>query len=144
MKRLVGLWVDHDKAVCVTLDGESYTTETIESGVEGHFRLSGGWRTRSPYGPQAIVSEQRPDERRRHQLHSYYRKLVAALRGADAIYIIGPGEAPHELQKEIAKLKGMASKVAAVERADKMTTRQIAARVKRFFKAPPLRGRYPA
>ena len=141
MKKLVGLWIDHDKAICVTLQGDTQAVERIESNVEGHFRLSGGWRTRSPHGPQVIVSEQKPDERRKHQLHAYYKKLIAAVRGASSVYIFGPGEAPLEFQKEIAKLKRAAPKVAAVERADKMTDRQVEAKVKKFFGASKERGR---
>ena len=141
MKKLVGLWIDHDKAICVTLQGEEETIETVESGAEGHFRLSGGWRPRSPYGPRSVVSEQKPDERRRHQLHAYYQKLIGMLRDADSIYVLGPGEAPLELEKEIAQSKAMAPKVAAVERADKMTKRQIAAKVKRFYGVSKERGR---
>ena len=141
MKKLIGLWIDHDKAICVTLQGEAPTVERIESDVEGHFRLSGGSRTRSPYGPQAIVSEQKPDERRRHQLHAYYQRLIAAVRGAASIYIFGPGEAPLEFQKEIAKLKRGAPKIAAVERTDKMTDRQVAAKVMKFYGVSTERGR---
>jgi hypothetical protein len=144
MAKLVGVWIDHNKAISVTIDGDTTTIETTESGVEGHFRLSGGWRTRTPYGPQSIVSEQKPDERRRHQLHAYYKKLVAGLRGADSIYIFGPGEAPHEVVKELELSKLLAAKLAAVERADKMTDRQVAARVKKFFRASEQRLHRPA
>jgi hypothetical protein len=140
-KRLVGMWIDHDKAILVTLEGETETIEKIESGVEGHFRLSGGSRTSTPYGPQAIVSDRKPDERRRHQFHAYYTRLVAGLRGADSIYVFGPGDAAKEFMKELSKSKRLAPKVAAVERADKMTDRQVAAQVKKFFRAGEERGR---
>jgi hypothetical protein len=139
-KKLVGIWMDHEKAILVALEGGTETVEKIQSGVEGHFRLSGGSRTSTPYGPQAIVSDKKPDERRRHQFHAYYARLVVGLRGADSIYIFGPGDAPNELAKEIAKSKRLAPRVAAVERADKMTDRQVAARVKEFFHASEERG----
>jgi len=134
MRKCIGLWIDHEKAVIVTLQGERQTIERLESGAESHYRLSGGSRTRTPYGPQSVVSDRKPDERRRHQLHAYYRQLIERFRDADAILILGPGEAPVEFEKEIAKLKQMAPKVAAVERADKMTDRQLAAKVRKFFR----------
>jgi hypothetical protein len=137
----VGIWIDHGKAILVTLGNETQTIDRIESGVEGHFRLSGGWRTRSPYGPQAVVSDRKPDERRRHQFHAYFAKLVALLRGADEIYIFGPGDAPKMFANEIAKSKRLAARVSAVARADKMTDRQVAAQVKKFFGASEERGR---
>ena len=51
--------------------------------------------------------------------------------GAD--YIVGPGEAKIELRKEIEKRKEFASKKLHVETADKMTEKQIKARVRQFF-----------
>jgi hypothetical protein len=134
LKKLVGIWIDHEKAVIVTLLGEQQMIERIESGAESHYRLSGGSRSRTPYGPQSVVSDRKPDERRRHQLHAYYQRLIEKLRDADSIYVLGPGEAHVEFEKEITASKRMAPKIASVERVDKMTDRQIAARVREFFK----------
>ena len=57
MKRNVGLWVDKRKAVIVRIEGENFTVQEIESGVEKHTRLKGGSRSATPYGPQEISSE---------------------------------------------------------------------------------------
>jgi hypothetical protein len=133
MRKLIGIWIDHEKAFVVTLRDEEQSIERIDSGVEGHYRLSGGWRTRTPYGPQAIVSDRKPDERRRHQLHAYYRQLITKVRDADWIYVFGPGEAAAEFKKEVEKSKLLGPRIAAVERVDKMTVRQVAAKVRKFF-----------
>jgi hypothetical protein len=144
MAKNVGIWIDHAKAIAVTIEGARTTIERTESGVEGHFRLTGGSRTKTPYGPQTIVNEQRPDERRKHQLHAYYRKIVASLRDADSIYLFGPAEAPREIAKEIARSKRLSARLAGVGRADKMTERQIAAKVRAFYRASEERLHRPA
>jgi len=133
MKKLVGLWIDHEKAVIVTLDGERETIARVESGVESHYRLSGGSRSSTPYGPEDVASDKKPDERRRHQLHRYYQDIIRSLWDADSIFVLGPGEAHGELEKEIRRTKQMAPKLAAVRRVDKMTDRQVAAEVRKFF-----------
>jgi hypothetical protein len=133
VKKLVGLWIDHEKAVIVTLHGDTETITTMESEVESHYRLSGGSRSSTPYGPEDVVSDKKPDERRKHQLHRYYRNVIAVLRDADSIFVLGPGEARVELEKEIRRVKRMAPKLAAVRRVDKMTDRQVAAQVREFF-----------
>jgi hypothetical protein len=46
---------------------------------------------------------------------------------------LGPGEAKTELKKEMEKSRELAAKKITVEPADKMTERQIAARVRQFF-----------
>ena len=47
--------------------------------------------------------------------------------------IFGPGEAKLELEKELNESKELRAKVVSVEAADKMTERQIAAKVRRYF-----------
>ena len=42
MKRDVGLWIDHRKAVIVTVSDEGDETKVIESGMEKHVRFAGG------------------------------------------------------------------------------------------------------
>ncbi len=133
MKKLVGLWIDHEKAVLVTLDGDGEKITTIESGAESHYRLSGGSRSATPYGPEEIVSEKAPEERRKHEFHRYYQCVMRSLQGAERIYILGPGEAPKELEKEIRRVKQLAPKLGVVRKADKMTERQIAAEVRKHF-----------
>jgi hypothetical protein len=41
----VGLWIDHRKAVIVTVSGEGEATRLVESNVEKRVRYSGGARS---------------------------------------------------------------------------------------------------
>jgi hypothetical protein len=133
MGKHVGVWIDHDKAFVVSINDGQQTAIRIESDVEGRYRLSGGSRSRTLYGPQEIASDKKIEERRRHQLRRYYRKVIREIADALAILIFGPGKARIELQKELEKTKALASKIVGSESADKMTERQIAAKVRRFF-----------
>jgi len=137
MKKHIGVWVDHEKAfVASILKDDEMMKETIhciESNVEGHFRLSGGSRSRTPYGPQDVASEKKIDERRKHHLRQYYQKIIRAIQDSRKVLIFGPGEAKLELEKEIRKSKELAEKLVGVEAADKMTERQVAAKVRRYF-----------
>ncbi|HUV77391.1 MAG TPA: hypothetical protein VMW06_04970 [Desulfobacterales bacterium] len=133
MKRKVGLWIDKKKAVIVRIEGENVTIQEIESGVEKHTRLKGGSRSATPYGPQEVSSEGRHDRRHQHALSEYYEELIGVIGDADKIYIMGPGETKGELKKAIEKIKHLANRITAVEAADKMTQRQIVAKVKDVF-----------
>jgi hypothetical protein len=66
------------------------------------------------------------------ELNVYYDAVIAALRNADSFIIFGPGEAKGELKKRLVKRK-LRGRVAAVETADKMTDRQIAATARGHF-----------
>ena len=129
MKQSVGLWIDHRKAIVVTIKNDKEVMRVIESNVEPRVRL----RTASHYGPQEVVSESKRDERYGHHLDAYYSEVIQAIRDTDSILIFGPGEAKGELKKAIEESKDMGRHIVGVESADKMTQRQIAARVRDYF-----------
>jgi len=133
MKQSVGLWIDHRKAIVVTIENDKELMRVIESNVEPRVRLAGGSRTASPYGPQEVASESKRDERYRHHLDAYYSEVIQAIRDADSILIFGPGEAKGELKKALEESKELGRHIVGVESADKMTQRQIAAKVRDYF-----------
>jgi hypothetical protein len=133
MKRYVGIWIDFEKAYVVSFEKSKEIITRIDSDVEGRVRLSGGSRSTIPYGPQDVASERKVEERRKHHLRGYYKQIIKVIADAHRVLIFGPGEAKIQFEKEIKKSKELKAKIAAVERADKMTERQIAAKVRDFF-----------
>jgi hypothetical protein len=136
MPECVGIWIDHKRAIVVTIDGDDVATRTIESGVTGRFRLSGGSRSATPWGPQDVASESKMEERHKHQLQKYYERVIESVKAAQRIFIFGPGEAKVEFRKVIQGSKDLSARIAGVETADKMTERQIVAKVRKFFAQP--------
>jgi hypothetical protein len=70
------------------------------------------------------------------ELNIYYDAVIASLRESQFLLLFGPGEAKGELKKRLDKAK-LGARVAAVETADKMTDREIAAKVRDYFKEHP-------
>ena len=58
---------------------------------------------------------------------------IASIRDAQSILLFGPGEAKGELKKRLERI-GLGERIVGVETVDKMTDRQIAAKVRRHFK----------
>jgi len=58
--------------------------------------------------------------------------MIACIRDAEAILLLGPGEAKGELKKRIERDK-LGGRIVGVETVDKMTDRQIAAKVRQHF-----------
>ena len=134
-KNYAGLWLDHRQAVIVSITDEGETIKRINSGIERKVRLSGGSRTsKTPYGPQQVSVDGKQEERIKRQLRQYYRAILRRIQDANKILIFGPGEAKTEFKKEMEKSGELAAKKITVETADKMTERQIAARVRQFFR----------
>ena len=119
------MWIDHRKAVIVTVLDEGEETRVIESGIERHGRYSGG--------PQRQPEDTR-ERRFEGDLARYYDEVIASLRGVEAILIFGPGEAKGELETRLQHDKSGA-RIVATETVDKMTDRQIAAKVRERFPA---------
>jgi hypothetical protein len=122
-----GLWIDHRKAVIVTVSAEGEKTELVESNADKHVRYSGG-----SHGSREGAAE---DTRERHfegQLSKYYDDVMAHIRLAEGILILGPGEAKGELKTHLERA-GFGARIVSVETVDKMTDRQIAAKVREHF-----------
>ena len=125
----VGLWIDHRKAVIVTLSDEGEATSLVESNVGRHVRYSGGAQSGRSHESRPGTGE---DTRERHfegQLNQYYDEVIAHIRDAEAILILGPGEAKGELRTRLER-GGLGARIVGVETVDKMTDRQIAAKVR--------------
>ena len=134
MKTDIGLWIDHEKAVIISLSNDDEKRFLIESDVESRRRATGGSNANVPYFQGGVESQTHLDERIRHRLQKFYREIIQRLNDADRIYIMGPGKAKQELVKEIQESKHLASKLKAVESSDYMTENQMAAKIRKYFR----------
>ena len=122
-QRDVVLWIDHRQAVIAAAAGETKDVTHIQSGVEKRVR----------YSADIGGAEDSRDKRYELHLNRYYDKVIASLRDARSILILGPGEANHELEKRL-RDTGLGKAIVGVETADKMTAPQIVAFARRRFR----------
>jgi hypothetical protein len=132
MEKKVGLWIDHKQAIIVAVTGKGEETGLIISKAKKRGRNSGGSQARGSHEPQPVTAD---DIRQRvftEHLNIYYDAVIAAIGNAEAILIFGPGEAKGELKKRLER-DHLGGRIAAIETVDKMTDRQIAAKVRQHF-----------
>jgi stalled ribosome rescue protein Dom34 len=126
MKKTVGLWIDHKKAVIVFVAGKDAEIKLINSNLEKHHRQSG-------------VVPPADDVRQREltgHLNSYYDEVISCIRKAESILILGPGEAKSELKKRLEK-DNLSRRIVGIETSDKMTDPQLVALVRGHFLNQP-------
>lgn len=126
-----GIWIDHKRAVIQTINEDGENMQKIKSGIE-HTHYRGATRPRTPYSAQYQKGDDQLDKQFDGYLNKYYENIFALLRGTDAVLIFGPGEAKLELKKYIEKHRNSNLSI-GIEAADKMTDRQIAAKVRHYF-----------
>ena len=132
MKRRVGLWIDHGKAVIVFLAGEEEEIKRVRSNVEKQIRRAAGSRSGGPFESQAVQSDDRQQRAFTGHLNTYYNEVISCIRDAESILIFGPGEAKGELKKHLER-EGLGGRIVGVETVDEMTDGQIAAKARQHF-----------
>ena len=131
MHKRVGLWINRNKAVIVSIADNIEARRTITSDME-HYVLY------STIVPGDGAPENIRDRRFWNHLGEYYDKIIAYIRDATEIQIFGPEIAKYELQKHLGN-EGLSENIVSMEDAEKMTDVQIGIKVQKRF---PLRSRF--
>ncbi len=132
MNEHAGIWIDHRRAVIIALDGEADRTSVIFSQVDKHLERGGDSPLKGPYEALQVPADDRRQRALTGELDRYYDSVIAAVRGIAGLLLLGPGEAKKELHARLLKAR-LGARVRAVETADKLSDREILARVRAFF-----------
>ncbi len=133
MKTNVGVWIDHRKAVVVVVTEEGEDIGLIISKVEEQLRRSGDSPLKGSYDAHSVPADNSRQRALTQHLNIYYDAVITCIREAEAILIFGPGEAKNELEKRLEK-SNLGGLIAGIETADKMTDKEIAAKVRKRFR----------
>jgi hypothetical protein len=132
MNTWAGLWIDHRKALIVAMTDKGQVTHLVISRIDKQLGRSSGVRSTTPYEPLQVPADDSREKKLATALNIYYRAVIASVCEAEAILILGPGEAKSELKKRLQRDR-LGARIVGVETVDKMSDRQIAARVHAFF-----------
>jgi hypothetical protein len=132
MKINAGIWIDHRKAIVVVVSDKGEEFRLVLSKVERHLQRSGDSPLKGRFESQNVPADDSRQRAFTGRLNIYYEAVIACLRDADAILIFGPSEAKGELKKRLVRSK-IGGRIAGIETVDKMTDRQIAAKVRKYF-----------
>ena len=124
MSHDVGVWIDHKKAVIVSIAEGHVTTKTLESDVGPHPHYAGS---------QEGGGEKKYEERHDLRLDRYYDDVIGQIGQHDALMLFGPGEAKRKLNDRLRRSKASSGRIVAIESTDKLTDPQIVAKVKEHY-----------
>lgn len=138
MATKAGVWIDHKQAVVVLITNAGQEIKKIAFDIGQPIRSKGGARSKHSYAPNDFIAEDKLERKVESDRKDYYEDVLSSIRDADSLLILGPGEAKGEFSKHIVakKRRGLAVEL---ETTDKMTDRQLAAKVKEHFTKAPAR-----
>lgn len=134
MATKAGVWIDHKQAVVVLITDGGQETKKIAFAVGQTSGAVSEGSSKKKYTPNDFVADDKRGRKVENDRKVYYDDVIACIKGADALLILGPGEAKGEFSKQI-KAKKVRGVVVELETTDKMTDRQIAAKVQKHFAA---------
>jgi hypothetical protein len=123
-----GVWIDHRQATVVLVTDTGKRIKKIASGIEkpDHSRL------KHKYTRNDFVAEDRLEHKLMSRLKDFYNEVIASVRGAEQILIVGPGEAKAQFRK-LLKSKEHRGRIAELETTDKMTDSELVAKMELHF-----------
>jgi hypothetical protein len=131
MNKRVGLWLNRNKAVIISIANNIEARRIITSDMENYI-------LHSSTIPGDGSPEEPRDKRYWNRLDEYYNKILEQIRDATEIQIFGPEVAKYELQKRLED-EGLAANIVSMEDAELLTNHQIVAKVQKRF---PARSRF--
>ena len=133
MATKAGVWIDHKQATVVLIADAGQEIRKIVSGDEKPVRHMG--RSKKKFIPSDFIAEDRRERKVAAERKRYFDEVLASIRGATSLLILGPGEAKGELNKHIQskKLRGVSVEL---QTSDSITDRQLAAKVGGHFIQP--------
>ncbi len=132
MKKKVGVWIDHRQAIIVAVTDKGEEMGLVISHVEKQLRRSGDSPLKGPYESLEVPASDSRQKALTGHLNIYYDAVIACVRDAESILIFGPGEAKKELKARLDR-DNLGGRIVGIETVDKMTDRQIAAKVRKYF-----------
>jgi hypothetical protein len=136
MATKAGVWIDHKQAIVVLITDAGQEIKKFQSVLEQPARPASGSRSKNKYTPNDFVTENRRERKLVGGRTKVYDDVLACIRGADSLLILGPGEAKGEFSKHI-KSKKLRGVTVELETTDKLTERQLAAKVSEHFTTAP-------
>jgi hypothetical protein len=133
----IGVWIDSRKAVIVPAGGDGLvdagSIRRITTDLEKQLQLSSGERAKTSYGKQTAPADDMRETSSRENLNVFFEDVVAAIRGANSIFIMGPGAAKDEFKKRLER-DSLGGRIDGLETVGRLTERQIAAKVRDHFR----------
>ena len=156
MKKKVGVWIDTEKAVIISLNGVEHranitnplpgermgkspkisdeTCVTISSLIQTKLRLPGDTKEFARFGNQHYSTEIKNMHKLKNVKHQYFKDILQGIKDVDELVLFCPSLIKKEFVAQMAKYPQIHSRLLSVESADVMTDKQMVRWVENYFR----------
>jgi len=156
MKKKVGVWIDTEKAVIISLNGVEHranilnslpgerigkspkiTDETykiISSPIQTKLRLPGDTKEFARSGNQHYSTEIKNMHKLKNVKQQFFKNIIQGIKDVDEFVLFGPSLIKKEFESLMCKYPLIHSRLLSVEAADVMTDKQMVQWVEKYFK----------
>ena len=127
MNAKVGIWIDHKKAVIVSVARDHNAVTRLQSALRPH---------RHYHGAQDGGGEKKYEARHAQRVSHFVDAVARHVERGDEVLILGPGESKGALARRIRQIKSLKGVATTAAAADKLTEAQIVAAVRRRYRLP--------
>jgi hypothetical protein len=133
-KNQYAVWIDHRKAIMLCADAEGNLTEEImDSPIGSNTRFNGEETSKTTSFGHTLTRETHQQHKEENDFRAFLKGIVAKLNMPEGLLILGPGDARHELQNEVEKVKALEGLRLENRPADKMAEHELKAAMNDFF-----------
>jgi len=125
MSNGAGIWLDHRRALVVNFSADGHRIEEFFSGLRRLLKDVDGSQPRSLFGTKSKGARgPLPAPAEKVDLNAFLEVVAIAVRNADSIAVIGPGQAKSDLRKHLAQHR-LEDRITSFEPAARMTDAEL-------------------
>lgn len=155
MKKRVGVWVDTEKAVIISLEENEHRMKIVHSqpgkrlekapklpknvhsivssSIDGKLRIPGDTKEFSRSGSNHYSTELKNEHKLKNTKNQYFRSILNEIKDVDEVVLFGPSMTKKELESQMAKYPQIHSHLRAVKSADMLSDNQMVRWVENYF-----------
>ncbi|MGV8945246.1 MAG: hypothetical protein ACOH1N_02340 [Lutibacter sp.] len=134
MKKIIGIWIDTQKAVIIQLFNGKHSIKTIESNIDIRESIPGESKKYGRFEGHYTTFEKYRKNKKVAQTTRFIKILLNEIEDADAVVLFGPSIMKTIFEKEIKNNLNLIGKLGGAFEADTLTENQMITWVKDFYK----------
>ena len=127
MNAKLGIWIDHKRALIVSVAREHSAVTRLQSSVRAH---------RHYHGAQDGGGEKKYEARHEQAVAHFVDAVARHVERGDEVVILGPGESKGALVRRIRQIKSLKGVATTTAAAGKLTEAQLVATIRRRYRLP--------